>query len=513
MKPLPTTETVAVIGAGAMGSGIAQVAARAGHTVRLFDMNPEAIERGIASITRNLDFLVERGKLDAAEREATAARLVPTTRLEALADAGLIIEAIVEKLEVKQTLFAELERIAPQAILASNTSSLSITAIGSVLRAPERLAGLHFFNPADRMRLVEIVSGLATAPALAGQLFATAKAWGKDPVHTRSTPGFIVNRVARPFYAEGLKVLAEGAASPASLDAVMRDGAGFPMGPFELTDLIGHDVNYAVTASVFEANYGDDRFIPSLIQHELVLAGRLGRKRGQGFYAYGEGAQRPAPDYAEQAPRPAAVTLRGAPEIWAPLVARLEAAGVRVERAACPDGVAAHLAVGPVRLALTDGRTATRRSVDEGCDDLVLFDLVKDFATSDTLAAAVSDRASAPAWQAAAGTLQAAGFKLIQLDDVPGLLAMRTVAMLANEGADAVMVGVASPGDVDLAMQRGTNYPKGPLAWADEIGLARVATVLGHLLAHYGESRYRASPLLQRRQLAGRPLSQAAPRA
>ncbi len=508
MNPLQTSVTVAVIGAGAMGSGIAHVAARAGHPVRLFDMSAEAVERGLAAIAKDLDFLVGRGKFTAAERDATQARLSPCAELAELADCGLIVEAIVEKLEVKQKLFAELERIAPEAILASNTSSLSITAIGAALAAPQRLAGLHFFNPAPRMRLVEIVSGLATSQQVADTLFATAAAWGKDPVHTRSTPGFIVNRVARPFYAEGLKVLGEGAASPASLDAVMRDGAGFPMGPFELTDLIGHDVNYAVTRSVFDAYYADDRFIPSLIQQELVLAGRLGRKSGQGFHDYREGAARPAPDHAAAAPRPEAVALCGEDGPLAALAARLEAAGVSVERRACGGDCAPYLEVGGTRLALTDGRTATRRSVEEGHDDLVLFDLVKDFGKTETIAAAKSDRASEAAWQAAVGTLQAAGLQVVPLDDVAGLLAMRTVAMLANEGADAVLLGVASPRDVDIAMQRGTNYPKGPLAWADEIGLARIAAVLDNLYAHYRETRYRTSPLLQRRRLAGRPLAE-----
>ena len=506
MTPLATSQTIAVIGAGAMGSGIAHVAARAGHPVRLFDMNADAIGRGIAGITGDLDFLVSKGKLDAAERDAIRARVRPAGSLDDLAGAALIVEAIVERLDVKQALFADLERIAPDAILASNTSSLSITAIGAALKSPERLAGLHFFNPAPRMRLVEIVSGLATTREIAATLYATAVAWGKDPVHTRSTPGFIVNRVARPFYAEGLKVLGEGAASPASLDAVMRDGAGFPMGPFELTDLIGHDVNYAVTRSVFDAYYADDRFIPSLIQQELVLAGRLGRKSGQGFYRYGDGAERPLPEFAPTFPAPTTAHVCGESAELAALAARLEAAGVDVQRVGCDADCAPCLTIGATRLALTDGRTATRRSVDEGHDDLVLFDLVKDFATAMTIAAARSDRASDAAWTAAVGTLQAAGLQVIPLDDVAGLLAMRTVAMLANEGADAVLHEVATPADVDLAMQRGTNYPKGPLAWADEIGLAHVTAVLDNLYAHYRETRYRSSPWLQRRRLAGRPL-------
>ena len=504
MDPIKTSDIVAVIGSGAMGSGIAHVAARAGHPVLLFDMNADALARGRASIEKDLAFLVERGKLGGEERDAILARVTPVSALEALKDARLIVEAIVEKLEVKQQLFAQLETIAPEAMLTSNTSSLSITAIASALEQPERFAGLHFFNPAPRMRLVEVVSGLATAPEMAACLFATASAWGKDPVHARSTPGFIVNRVARPFYAEGLKVLAEGAASPATLDAVMRDGAGFPMGPFELTDLIGHDVNYAVTQSVFHAYYADDRFIPSLIQQELVLAGRLGRKSGQGFYRYGEGAERPTPDVEASAPQPTEVVAFGEDPLWAPMIARLETAGVRVERRDGIVGEQPHLRVGGTRLCMTDGRTATRRSVDEVFNDLVVFDLVLNFAQADTVAAAPGDLASADAWRAAVGALQSAGFKVLKLDDVAGLLAMRTVAMLANEAADAVLYGVATPGDVDTAMKRGTNYPHGPLEWAQKLGYQRVQCVLEHLHAHYGESRYRTSPWLQRRTFVER---------
>ena len=493
---------VLVIGAGAMGSGIAHVAALAGHAVYLYDMNAEAVARGKAGIEKDLRFLVGKGKLAEAECVATLARVRPVTALADAGDAGLAIEAIVERLDVKQKLFLELEALLGEdAILASNTSSLSITAMAAPLARPERLVGLHFFNPAPRMKLVEIVSGLATDKALAESLHATAKAWGKVPVHARSPPGFIVNRVARPYYAEAQRVLAEGAAAPATLDAILRDGCGFPMGPFELMDLIGHDVNYAVTNSVFDAYFGDKRFTPSLIQQELVQAGRLGRKSGRGFYDYREGASRPQAD--DEATRSAAgtVTVVGDLGVAAGLIGRFEAAGIKVQRKAGKG--AGHIEVGEARLALSDGRTATRRADEEALANLVLFDLAADYASTPRLAVALADQCGSGAAQLAIGTLQKAGLAVSRIDDVAGMVALRTVAMLANEAADGVLQGIGSARDIDTAMRYGTNYPKGPLAWADELGIRRVATVLANLREHYGEERYRVSPLIQRKAITG----------
>jgi len=505
MSSLNPDVQVAVIGAGAMGSGIAHVAARAGHTVHLYDMNAEALARGMASIEKDLRHLVGRGKLCDAECMATLARLNPTSELAELASAGLVIEAIVENLEVKQRLFRQLEEmVGEDAILASNTSSLSITAIGAALSRPGRLAGLHFFNPAPRMKLVEIVSGLATDAAVAATLHDTARAWGKVAVHARSTPGFIVNRVARPYYAEALRVLGERAASPATLDAVLREACGFPMGPFELMDLIVHDVKYAVTRSVFDAYYGDKRFTPSLIQQALVLAGRLGRKSGQGFYDYREGALPSQPADEPSGQGVAAITVRGELGIAAPLAARLEAAGVEVTRTEGPG----EIAIGEARLARSDGRSATRRAAEEGAPNLVLMDLAHDYGTTPRLALARADQCPDAAWRAVVGTLQAAGIAVNRLDDVPGLIGLRTVAMLANEAADGVVQGIASPGDIDTAMRYGTNYPEGPLAWADRLGVGFVAKVLANLREHYGEERYRLSPLIQRAAFSGARLLQ-----
>ncbi len=490
---------VLVIGAGAMGSGIAHVAALAGHPVYLFDTRWEAVERGMAAIAKDLAFLVSRGKLAEAERAAAIARLTPVTELAPAADAGLAIEAIVENLEVKQSLLRELEALlAPEAILATNTSSLSVTAMGAALVRPGRLAGLHFFNPAPRMKLVEIVSGLATEPAVAECLHATARAWGKVPVYAKSTPGFIVNRVARPYYAEALRVLAEDAAAPATLDAALREGCGFPMGPFELMDLIGHDVNFAVTRSVFDAYFGDRRFTPSLIQQELVAAGRLGRKSGRGFYDYAEAAARPEPEAEPAHAGESRLTVVGDLAAAVPLVARLEAAGVEVRRAPGEGAGQGWIEIGAARLALSDGRTATRRAAEEGVANLVLLDLARDYAATPRVVLARADKCGHGAWAAVVGTLQRAGLVVSRIDDVAGLVCLRTVAMLANEAADAVLQGIGSAADIDTAMRYGTNYPQGPLAWADALGPAFVAAVLRNLCEHYGEERYRVSPLLQR---------------
>ncbi len=499
MPPLDRGDIIAVVGCGAMGAGIAQVAA-AGHRVLMADARPGAAAKAVQGIGDALAKLVERGKMAEAARADLLARLQPVDGLADLAPARLVVEAIVEELEAKRDLFRELEGIvAADAILATNTSSLSVTAIAAPLTRPERVAGLHFFNPAPLMALVEVVSGLATDRAVADTLFATAAAWGKCPVHARSTPGFIVNRVARPFYAEGLRALQEQAADPATLDAVMRECGGFRMGPFELMDLIGHDVNFAVTRSVHAAFFGDPRYQPSLIQQELVEAGRLGRKTGRGFYDHSPGALRPAAADLPDAPRPSRVSVEGSLGPAQGLVQLIRDSGIAVEECDGPG----RLLVDGMTLALTDGRSATRRAAESGCRDLVLFDLALDHATATRIAITAADGASDEAIVAAAGLFQALGKRVSRLDDLPGLLVMRTVAMLANEAADAVLHGVASAADIDTAMIKGVNYPTGPLAWAEAIGLDRVVGVLDALADTYGEDRYRASALLRRKVWGG----------
>ena len=506
---LPREATVAVIGAGAMGCGIAQVAAQAGHPVRLFDTRLGVAEKARASIAQTLAALAAKGKLDPAKADAAGARIVAVHALGDCVSARLVVEAIVEDIAEKRSLLRELEKIVtPDTVIASNTSSLSITALAAGLRCPGRVVGMHFFNPVPLMQLVEVVSGLATDEANAATVAATAAAWGKQPVRATSTPGFIVNRCARPFYGEALRLLAEGAADAATLDALLREAGGFRMGAFELMDLIGNDVNFAVTRSVWEACYHDPRYAPSVLQQERVAAGFLGRKSGRGFFDYAEGASRPTPATFPAGPAPERIAVRGDLGPATPLGARMAQAGVAVERFAAheafPDGA---LEAGDAVLALSDGRTATERAAATGVANLVLFDLALDYAKCTRIALARADGCTAPAFEAAAGAVQAAGIAVSPLDDVAGLVVLRTVASLANEAADAVTHGIASARDVDVAMQKGVNYPRGPLAWADGVGLGRVRDVLRNLAAHYGEDRYRLSPLIARRHAVGAPLA------
>jgi len=376
------------------------------------------------------------------------------------------------------------------------------------------VAGMHFFNPAPLMPLVEVVSGLATDPAVANTIYATALAWGKSPVHARSTPGFIVNRCARPFYAEALRALVERAADPATLDALMREAGAFRMGPFELMDLIGLDVNIAVTRSVWEAFFHDARFTPSVTQHEMVAAGYLGRKAGRGFFDYGANAVKPTPSAESPQPRPGKIAKAGELRMGAALAARLAAAGLTTDVAIAdprfPSGALriAGNADNIAWLVPADGRTATAIAAKAGIRDVVTFDLAFDYAKCARLAVARADTCSGEAFGACVGALQAAGIAVSRIDDVAGMLVLRTVAMLANEAADAVTQGIGSAADVDLAMQKGVNYPRGPLAWADALGLAFVRDTLVNLAAHYGEDRYRLSPLIARRCASDGRLSQ-----
>lgn len=501
MQALNTTVKIAVIGAGAMGSGIAQVAAQAGHCVYLQDQQAGAAEKGKASIAKILQKRVSNGKMQQADLDTLLGRIQPVDSLEELADAGLVIEAIIENLGIKRQLFASLEALCnDDVILATNTSSISVTSLGAELKRPERLLGMHFFNPAPLMALVEVVLGLATDKKLAEVVHATAAAWGKKPVFATSTPGFIVNRVARPFYAESLRLMQEQVADPATLDALLREAGSFRMGPFELMDLIGHDVNYAVTESVFSAYYGDFRFQPSLIQKALVEAGRLGRKTGQGFYSYTDGTERTSPaTEAKQSTTKQPVVIEGELGAARGLIERFQQAGLTVIQR-MGGGV---IRYGEATLALTDGRMAGERAVADDLQELVIFDLAEDYQQATRLAIAAAEQTSAIAIKDATALLQQAGLAVSLLNDSPGLVVMRTLAMLANEAADAVLQGVASAADVDLAMCAGVNYPQGPLGWADSLGQGVIWQVLTNLQASYGEDRYRPSLLLRRNSFTG----------
>ena len=382
-------------------------------------------------------------------------------------------------------------------------SSISVTAIANGLQHPQRLVGMHFFNPVPLMKLVEVVSGLQTDAAVASSIFELSKDWGKVPVHARSTPGFIVNRIARPYYAETLALLQEQAATPAVLDACMR-AAGFRMGPCELMDLIGHDTNFSVTQSVFEANFYDKRFMPSLVQRELVDGGLLGRKSGRGFYAYPQTeADKVLQDNALKAApqsQATAVTVSGGCA-WAGRMAdALTASGVAVTRDTSSAQISLRLSSGG-ELRPTDGRPATQLAFETSTRDIAVFDwsVTAAVAPGTPLAFAVASGASETFASQAAGVLAAAGWHPLRVGDAAGLVVARTISMLVNEGADAVLQGVCNPEGADAAMKLGVNYPAGPFEWLARVGAPAVVNLLDRLDTHYRGERYRVSPWLRQR--------------
>ncbi len=495
---------VCVVGAGIMGAGIAQVAAQAGHAVQLFDMREGAAAAAKAKMAAALDGLVAKGRMTNDEVQALLARITPITALQEAAGVALVVEAIVENLDAKRTLFAQLEALCtPSTVLATNTSSISVTAIANGLQHPGRLVGMHFFNPVPLMKLVEVVSGLQTEPAVAEAIFELSAAWGKTPVHAKSTPGFIVNRIARPYYAETMALLLEQAATPAVLDACLR-GAGFRMGPCELMDLIGHDTNFAVTNSVYAANFYDKRYVPSLLQAEMVAGGLLGRKSGRGFYVYRDGKPENAglPVAVTEAPATAReVTVHGE----GPIADHLEQAATA---ALAPQGWGparlrnsdwTGLEVDGARLVLTDGRTATEIAADLQRSDIAVFD--RPFSTAPGTAVAVAVAETCPAaWRAQAHAwLAALGFAPLPMADTPGLVVARTVGMLINEGSDAVLQGVCTPEGADAAMKLGLNYPAGPFEFLARWSVAEVTALIDTLDTHYRGERYRLSPYLRQR--------------
>ncbi|SFB00980.1 3-hydroxyacyl-CoA dehydrogenase [Collimonas sp. OK607] len=486
-------QAVGVIGAGTMGAGIAQVAAAAGHPVRLLDLRPNAARAAHDNIGAALSGLVGKGRMSEQEREAILARIVPVDALANLADAALVVEVIVEKLEAKQSLLRELEtHVNRHTILASNTSSISITALANGMQYPDRVVGMHFFNPVPLMKLVEVVSGMETAISVAEAIADLARRWGKEPVHAKSTPGFIVNRIARPFYAEALALLQEQAATPQQLDRAARS-AGFRMGPCELMDLIGHDINYSVTVSVFDANYADRRYVPSLVQKALLDGGRLGRKSGKGFY---EGVAPVMPELLLASPA-VAIEIVGNSAIAVRLADWL--AGRQVVFSRCVESNWHGLRIGDTQLHITDGRCAAQVSAERGTRALGVIDLPLVSERSDAIAIAFAPGLVAEERAAISATLAACGLQAIEMRDVPGLLVARTIAMLINEGADAVHQGVCDEPGADLAMKLGTNYPAGPFEWLQQIGVDYTVDLLNNLFSAYRSERYRVSPLLQQR--------------
>jgi 3-hydroxybutyryl-CoA dehydrogenase len=496
MTALDLSSPVAVVGTGTMGQGIAQVALAAGHPVRLYDAVPARAREAAAAIGARLDRLVEKDRLTGAERDAALARLLPAERLAELADCALVVEAVLERLEVKQQLFRELEDIVGEdCLLATNTSSLSVTAIGGALRSPGRFVGLHFFNPAPLLPLVEVVSGFATDVTSATRAYETARAWGKTPVACADTPGFIVNRIARPFYAEAFAVYEAQAADPATIDAVLRESGGFRMGAFELTDLIGQDVNESVTRSVWESFFQDVRFTPSLAQRRLVESGRLGRKSGRGWYDYADGAERPEPHTAEKAQAPSYVVAEGDLGPASELLALIREAGIGVREEDEDHGTRLVLPSGG-QLVLADGQTSVEFR------DVVYFDLALDYRRATRIALSASQDTSAQTLAEATGLFQALGKDVSVIGDVPGMIVARTVARIIDLAHDAVAKGVATEEDIDTAMRLGVNYPLGPFEWSRRLGRGWAYDVLDDLHLRDPSGRYAPSLALYRHAYA-----------
>jgi 3-hydroxybutyryl-CoA dehydrogenase len=481
----PNVKPVCVIGAGTMGRGIAQVALAAGHRVSLVDPAVTQLESARAEIAHHL------GRRHPAVVEVLDDRLAVFAAVTEAppADGTVVIEAVLEDLSVKGGVLAAAHaHFGDTCVLATNTSSLSVSAIAAASGAASRVVGMHFFNPVPLMRLVEVVTGLQTDPALADEIAELARAWGKTVARVRSAPGFVVNRVARAFYGEPLRLLEERAASVETLDEVVRAG-GFRMGPFELMDLIGNDVNGAVTRTVWSAFHFDPRFTPSRLQDELVLAGHYGRKSGRGFYDYADTAERTPPTGLEgRAPR--VVELSGScPQLEALVTrsgceARRDPSAVGRASARLPDGTC---------VVVTAGRTA-REEAARLARPVTVIDRCVDAGTVRGLALAGSE---ASALEAAAGLLGAAGVAAWPVADVPGLVMARTLALIANEAHETALQGIASPDDVDAAMQLGTNYPVGPFTWTRRWTAGAVAEILDALWGACHDPRYRASRMLR----------------
>ncbi|MET9958040.1 3-hydroxyacyl-CoA dehydrogenase [Streptomyces sp. NPDC006326] len=486
MTAIERSRTVAVVGAGTMGQGIAQVALLAGHRVLIYDINAALAADGVGIVQDRVERMAAKGRLDPAEAEDAVGRIGSAHALADLADAALVIEAVVEDAGVKRALFAALEEVvAPEALLATNTSSLSVTELAAGLGHPGRFLGLHFFNPAPLLPLVEVVSGFATDPAAADLAYRTVLGWGKTPVRCADTPGFIVNRIARPFYAEAFAVYEEQGADPATIDAVLRECGGFKMGPFALTDLIGQDVNEAVTRSVWESFFRSPKFTPSLAQRRLVQSGRLGRKSGHGWFPYGPDAAAPAPHTAGPEEAPGKVTVVGDLGPAAGLVELLEEAGIAVTTT--EHGGPYIQLPGEGQLVLADGKTSIEFA------DVVYFDLALDYRGATRIALSAGADTSERTLAEAVGLFQKLGKQVSVIGDVPGMIVARTVAMLIDLTADAVARGVASAEDIDTAMRLGVNYPLGPSEWHGRLGRDWAYDLLHHLDERCPGGRYAPS--------------------
>ncbi|MEC3975161.1 3-hydroxyacyl-CoA dehydrogenase [Amycolatopsis sp. H20-H5] len=487
--------TLRVIGTGVMGRGIIQLAATAGLTVELADAQPDAVAKAVEQVGGMLDKLTAKGRMTAEDASAAKARLKPVG--DPFAPAGhvdLIIEAIREDLEIKRTLFAGLERVSgPDTVLATNTSSLSVTGIGAGLTDPSRLVGLHFFNPVPLMRLVEVIPGARTAPWLPAAAADLVRRWGHEPVLAKDAPGFLVNHAGRGLGTEALQILAEGIAEPAEVDRIARDVLGLKLGPFELLDLTGLDVSHAVLESIWSGFHSEPRLRPSWLTKPRVEAGLFGRKNGEGFYRYEDGVQQADPEpEAPAAPRT---------PVWTQddrLGSLLAAAGVDVVSDAYPDTV---LLVSPLGTSTVDAAAASGLPASRVCG-------VDPFGGYERrLTLSVHPGLDPASGRAAWGALAATGLPVTVVRDSPAPIAQRLLASIVNTACFIAGQRLAAPADIDTAVRLGLGYPHGPLTWGEEAGAGVVLRILRGLEHGTGDPRYRPSPWLAERVSLGLPLT------
>ena len=493
-------QTTAVVGTGAMGRGIAQIAAQAGSSVVLFDTQPDAALNARAAILAQWDKMAEKGRLDAQQLAANKSRLSCATSLASLATCDLVIEAIVERLDVKQQLFAELEDILRvDAVMASNTSSLSVTALAAKLKHPGRLAGFHFFNPVPLMKVVEVIGGLKTDTGVCDRLAAFARQMGHTPVQAQDTPGFIVNHAGRGYGTEALRVANEGVADFATIDRILKDQAGFKLGPFELMDLTALDVSHPVMESIYHQYYEEPRYRPSVITAQRLAGGMVGRKSGEGFYRYDNGVQ--------QTPAEAAApVVDELPPVWvSPRAARrvellqmLKNLGARIETGAAPSESALTL-VAPLGFDVTTVAVVDRLDPSR----TVGIDMLIDDAATKRRVLATNPATRADMRNAAHALMARDGKAVSVIRDSAGFVTQRVVSTIVNIASDICQQGICSPADLETAVTLGLGYPRGPLAMGNLYGPASVLEVLFNMQTVYGDPRYRPSPWLRRRGAIG----------
>jgi 3-hydroxybutyryl-CoA dehydrogenase len=491
---------VGVVGTGAMGRGIVQVSAQGGMHVVAYDEKPGAAAAARTAIAKTLTGLAEKGRIEQQDADAAVARIRVADRLEDVAGADVIVEAIVERIDAKQELFAKLDALAgPQTIIASNTSSLPITAIAARCATPERVAGLHFFNPVPLMKLVEVIPGLKTAPWVIEALMVIGRRMTREPVLCADSPGFIVNHVGRGYVPEAARIVQEGVAQFHEIDRIMTGAPGFRMGPFTLLDLVGSDVSVSVMESFWSQYYAESMYAPSSILRQRLDAGMFGQKTGAGWYTYQASKKIEPPLSSVPAKQARPLWVRhseASSEFSRDLAAMLTKGGATVETGSTP-GRDSVIVLTPVGYDLTQAVLDLRLEAERSVAVDMLFGLKGPRTLMITPATDPAIR------DAAHAALAADGQPVVVINDSPGFVAQRLVAHIVNIACQIAQRGIAAPADIDKGAKLGLAYPFGPLEWGDAIGPKRICFILQRLCEFYQEPRYRPSPWLKRRAALG----------